>query len=217
MFNKVSRCFLIPFLSFSIVCASGFCIWIFFDGIKETETLNGKVLLEGTSDYGTISFVDPQDLDYEQYRIVFEQGNNSELYDETKGIYLVPSLTFIFSDYHPDGTLEKPATMEGYSFYFYVDFTNTGVIFSENGYGKYISEEAGHSASTKQKIDVDWTSSTTRVSFDPVFHYREGKKPDSNEKYKKMLQDIYSDTANSIFTVHIVLEKEQTNVSKKDI
>lgn len=208
MFHKVSRCFLIPFLSFSIVCASGFCIWIFFDGVKNTEKMEGKVLLEGSSDYGTISFVSPQDLDYEQYRIVFEQGSNNEIYDETKGIYLVPSLEFIFSDYHPDGKIEKPAGLEGFSFYFYVDFSNTGSIFSENGYGKYISEEPGQSAATKQKIDVDWTASSTRISFDPVFHYRSGKKPGTNEKYQEMLRSIYSDTANSVFTVHIVLEKE---------
>ncbi len=208
MFHKISRCFLIPFLSFSIVCTSGFCIWIFFDGVKKNETLNGKVLLESMSEYGKVAFVSPKELDYEEYRIVFEHGDTSEIYDETKGINLVPSLEFVFSDYHPDGKLEKPLTMEGYSFYYYVDFTNTGAIYSETGYGQYMTGELGQSLATKQKIDVDWTSATTRVSFSPVFHYRKGKKPDTRAKYEQMLDDINKDTIDSTFTVHIILEKE---------
>lgn len=218
MLGKITRCVIVPFLSFSILCAAGFCIWVFSDEVSSEIVLPGDILLEEKVEFGKAVFVNPLDLDYQEYRIIFEQEGHDVIYDETKGINLVPSLQFDFSNYHLTGKLEKPAEFEGYQFHYYFDFAlddkNTNydvqksVFFRNDSYGEYMTKESAQSFETRKVLEVDWTSETTRVKFSPVFHYRDGKKPGSSEVYQQMLTDIYNDTNVYIFTLYITFEKE---------
>ncbi len=208
MLGKVTRYIVVPVMSFSILCAAGFCVWIFSDEVQSDIPLTGDVLLEEKVEFGKATFVDPLDLDYEEYRIVFNQGGNNKIYDEASGISLVPSLQFVFSNYHLTDRLEKPAEFEGYQFHYYFDFTHEGAIFQSTGYGEYIQTESAQSFATRKVLEVDWAAETTTVEFKPVFHYKKGKKPESSAEYQQMLEAIYADTTPSIFTLHVTFEKD---------
>lgn len=207
MLRKVTRCVIVPILSFSILCAAGFCIWVFSDEVHSEIALSGDILLEEMVEFGKATFVNPLDLDHQEYRIVFDQSGNNVIYNETQGINLVPSLQFDFSNYHSTDKLEKPAELEGYQIYYYFDFSHEGPIFQSDGYGEYKQDESAQSFATRKVLEVNWAAESTRVSFSPVFHYREGKKPESSAEYQQMLTDIYNDKTASIFTLHITFEK----------
>lgn len=207
MLGKTFRYFVIPFLSFSILCSAGFCVWLFSSEIKTDASLTGGVLLENEADLGRIRFVDPLQLDFQEYRIIFEQKESNEIYNETSGIRLIPSLKFELYDYHPTEKLEKPAEVMDYQFYYYFDFSHEGLTFSSEGYGEYVSQSPAHSFETRQILEVDWTKESTSFTFEPVFHYQEGRKPNSSSGYAKMLEDIYNDKSPSIFTLHVSFEK----------
>ncbi len=208
MIKKICRFLFVPILTFSIFCTTGFCLWVFFLDFKDPiTTLNGEILLTSAVDLGKVSFIKPEELDYQEYRIVFEQGKDSDIYDEKKGIYLVPSLEFVFTDYSMTNELVKAVKENDYQFYYYVTFENSGALFNENGYGKYLTSAPGQSYETKLELNVDFTSKITKVSFNPIFEYQVGKKPTTKETYQSMLTAIQQDQSYSIFKVHILLEK----------
>lgn len=181
-------------------------MWMFFGELEDQAVLNGQVILEENIPFGKVEFLSAQDSDYENYRIVFEQGQTNGAYDETKGISLVPSLQFVFSSYQIGETLGKPADFANYDFYYYFEFTNNGSIFSDGGYGMYVSEVEAQSFATRKLLDVDWTKESTTFSFNPVFHYRNDRKPTTTNEYQEMIEAISTDNTDSIITLFITFE-----------
>lgn len=181
-------------------------MWMFFGELEDRAILNGQVILEENIPFGEVRFLSAQDFDYDDYRIVFEQGQTNGEYDETVGIYLVPSLKFEFSGYQVGETLGKPADLANYDFYYYFEFENSGPIFAENGYGMYVSDAEAQSFATRKLLDVDWTKQSTTFSFSPIFHYINDRKPTTTDEYQTMLTKIAEDNTDSVVTLNITFE-----------
>lgn len=191
---KLVKTGLVHLSSFFLVCSTGFCAFIFSDVEEKNSRLPGQIQVE------------PRELDYEEYRIVFEQGGNGDEFDETKGISLTPRLEFVFSDYaFEDGTT---LSEQGYFISFYLEFVCENGIFDEGGYAEFLNTASGQSYATRIRLDVDETSPSTRFAFEPVFIWREGKKPSTSQAYADLLNRLYAESPTIVLILHLIVEKE---------
>ncbi len=206
-FAKLMKICLIRFLSFSALCSIGFCSFIFFDAGLKKSTMSGKIQLEQCVDFGSLKVIAPKNLDYEEYRIVFEQGGNGNEFDESIGICLTPHLEFVFSEYDfEDGTT---LTENGYFVSFYLEFANDGVLFGDEGYAEFSSRAEGQSYETRIRLEIDETAAYTLFTFEPIFVWREGKKPSTSREYAEFLKHVYEDSSVSVLTLHLTFEREE--------
>lgn len=205
----------IPLLSTALLCTTGFCLWSFLDESFVEEQAGGEVFLEALSEVGQVDILPPEDLNYESYRIIFEQGSVDMINDVTTGISLIPKLTFDFSNYRSDEGTEKPAEYDGYDFYFYVTIETSNSALASGGFGYYVTTAEAQSYETRKKLDIDWTQDSTRTSFAPVFYYNEGRKPVNSAEYGKMISQVYNDNDPIKMTVHVTFEPTLKRVNNE--
>lgn len=204
---KLAKIGLVHLSSFFLVCSTGFCAFIFSDVEERNSGLSGQIQVEPRVEFGSLSVIEPRELDYEEYRIVFEQGGNGDEFDETKGISLTPRLEFVFSDYaFEDGTT---LSEQGYFVSFYLEFVCESEIFNEGGYAEFLETASGQSYATRIRLDVDETRPSTRFAFEPVFVWREGKKPSTSQAYADLLNRLYAESPSIVLILHLNAEKEE--------
>lgn len=208
MFSKLTRCLLVPALSFSCIVSSGFAVFVFNEELAADAPLEASILLESDVQYGMVGFLAASYSDHQDYRIVFEQGGAEYIHDEEVGVSFVPSLRFIFFDYKPDDSFTDSSILGDYAFFYYFSFANDGAIFGDDGYAMFREDIDGQSPDRKIELVVDYSQSSTEVSFSPQFRYRPGRKPTTSAAYQQMMSDIHNDEGSSTLSLHIVLERK---------
>ena len=169
-----------PFLCSFCIIGSGFAFWQFNDVLETQATGVATVQVAAGAKEGKLSVIPNEN--FLEYRLILEQ-KNGEFSQEDEGIYFVPSIDLLYTDFYISENVI--ATLTG------------TMIISNNALSEYVEPKDyisyNQSTSTytffNQEIILNQLDSFS-ITILPQFCYKQGMEPQTSQQYSKMVHAI---------------------------
>ena len=184
MFFRKLKGLVIPLLSSMCLIGTGFGLWQFADNEFNGEASASVNILPDEIVNGELTISPLNTNLYQEYRVIFEQGEANDIYNEAVGISLVPEISFSFNT-----SLKLPNESQTDSYYylkFEVETNNTAF----NKYAEIVTTNDFCISDIEPKSDETSNTYDYTFSTSPSFKYQENMKPLNSKEYNTMLEEL---------------------------
>ncbi len=183
--GRAVRLAVIPFLSICSLVGTGFSLWLFAEEpVVLSESVAAGLDVAGRATLGTLTIQPPRFHD--SYRLIFDQGSASDLYNEREGVYLSPSIE---------------CTLSGFD---YEDVSDFRVRFEfACSSGTATCATLAHARLTDESLEPtaiglsndQIENGSIAFTLNPSFQWVSGSKPYSSSDWSSFIEEIQAENA----------------------